>query len=157
MTMVDTLDRGRESFRRRLWAEAFAQLSAADRDSPLEPADLDLLATAAFLVGRDEDGAELLARAYRESSTAQDDRRRPPAARSGWPFTCCRRAIPRRRPVGWPGPGGSSAIARRTASSRDICCSRPRWRSTSRATTDPLTPSRAGPPRSATASATWIW
>ena len=72
MTMVDTLDRGRESFRRRLWAEAFAQLSAADRDSPLEPADLDLLATAAFLVGRAEDGAELLARAYRESSSAQD-------------------------------------------------------------------------------------
>ena len=87
MTMVEMLDRGRESFRRRLWAEAFAQLSAVDRDSPLEPADLDLLATAAFLVGRKDDGAELLARAYRESSS-HGMPRRPHAARSGWPSTC---------------------------------------------------------------------
>ena len=35
MTTADTLDRGRESFERRAWADAFVQLSAADRDSSL--------------------------------------------------------------------------------------------------------------------------
>lgn len=33
--MVDTIDRGRESFARRAWADAFAQLSAAEGDSHL--------------------------------------------------------------------------------------------------------------------------
>ena len=44
MTAADALDRGRESFGRRAWADAFAQLSAADRESPLEAEDLELVA-----------------------------------------------------------------------------------------------------------------
>jgi hypothetical protein len=66
MTGADTIGSGRESFRRRAWAAAYAELSAADRESALEPDDLDLLVVAAYLVGRDDDGAELSARAYRE-------------------------------------------------------------------------------------------
>ena len=58
-------DRGRAAYRDRGWAEAFAALHAADRASPLDPADLDLLVSAAYLVGRDDDGAGLGARAYR--------------------------------------------------------------------------------------------
>ena len=88
MTMVEMLDRGRESFRRRLWAEAFAQLSAADRDSPLEPADLELLATAAFLVGRKDDGAELSGACLSGVVEPRRCRDGPPGARSGWPSTC---------------------------------------------------------------------
>jgi DNA-binding NarL/FixJ family response regulator len=66
MTAADTLDRGRESFGRRAWADAFAQLSAADRESPLTAEDLERLATAAYLVGRDDEGADAGARAHHE-------------------------------------------------------------------------------------------
>jgi DNA-binding NarL/FixJ family response regulator len=64
MTAADALDRGRESFGRRAWADAFAQLSAADRESPLEAEDLERLATAAYLIGRDDDCADAGARAH---------------------------------------------------------------------------------------------
>jgi ATP/maltotriose-dependent transcriptional regulator MalT len=66
MTAADALDRGRESFGRRSWADAFAQLSAADRESPLEAEDLERLATAAYLIGMDDDGADAGARAHHE-------------------------------------------------------------------------------------------
>jgi DNA-binding CsgD family transcriptional regulator len=59
-------DRGHVAYQRRAWGDAYTMLSAADGESPLEPADLDLLATAAYLVGRDQVGDDLLARAYRE-------------------------------------------------------------------------------------------
>jgi DNA-binding CsgD family transcriptional regulator len=64
MTTADTLDRGRESFERGAWADAFVQLSAADRETPLGPEDLERLATAAYLVGRDADSEEVWARAH---------------------------------------------------------------------------------------------
>jgi DNA-binding NarL/FixJ family response regulator len=66
MTTADTLDRGRESFERRAWADAFQRLSAADRQAPLAPEDLERLAAAAYLVGRDADRDEVLARAHQE-------------------------------------------------------------------------------------------
>jgi DNA-binding NarL/FixJ family response regulator len=66
MTTADTLDRGRASFERRAWADAFDQLSAADREAPLAPEDLERLAMAAYLVGRDTDRDEVLARAHQE-------------------------------------------------------------------------------------------
>jgi DNA-binding CsgD family transcriptional regulator/tetratricopeptide (TPR) repeat protein len=66
MTAADALDRGRESFGRRAWADAFARLSAADQESPLEADDLERLATAAYLIGRDDDGADAGARAHHE-------------------------------------------------------------------------------------------
>jgi DNA-binding CsgD family transcriptional regulator len=53
-------------FGRRAWADAFAALSAADRDVPLEPDDLERLATSAYLIGRDEDSVEVWERAHRE-------------------------------------------------------------------------------------------
>ncbi|HTF08060.1 MAG TPA: LuxR C-terminal-related transcriptional regulator [Asanoa sp.] len=79
--MAGELDRGRECFRSKAWAAAFAHLSGADRASPLAPADLQLLATAAYLVGNEHDGDRLLARAYRESLAAGD---RTAAARSAF-------------------------------------------------------------------------
>jgi DNA-binding CsgD family transcriptional regulator len=66
MTAADALDQGRGSFGRQAWADAYARLSAADRETPLEPEDLERLATAAYLVGRDDDCAEILARAHHE-------------------------------------------------------------------------------------------
>jgi hypothetical protein len=64
MATADTLDRGRESFGRRAWANAFVKLSAADRETPLAPEDLERLATAAYLVGRDADSDDIWARAH---------------------------------------------------------------------------------------------
>jgi DNA-binding CsgD family transcriptional regulator/tetratricopeptide (TPR) repeat protein len=64
VTAADTSEVGRASFARREWAAAYAQLSAADRDSPLELPDLELLGIAAYLVGRDDEGRALSARVY---------------------------------------------------------------------------------------------
>src|SRR5829696_1089722 len=66
MTSADALVKGRAAFDREAWAEAYAQLAAADRESPLEPDDLELLGMAAQLVGRDADSAELSERAHHE-------------------------------------------------------------------------------------------
>jgi DNA-binding NarL/FixJ family response regulator len=60
------LDRGREAFARRAWGDAYAELSAADREAPLAPEDLERLATAAYLAGRDAESADLLARAHQQ-------------------------------------------------------------------------------------------
>jgi hypothetical protein len=66
MTMADALDRGRGAFGRHAWADAYSGLSAADHEAPLSPEDLERLALAAYLAGRDDDGADISARAYHE-------------------------------------------------------------------------------------------
>jgi len=66
MAGADALDQGRRSFARQAWADAYAQLSAAARQAPLEPEDLERLATAAYLIGRDDDAADVGARAHHE-------------------------------------------------------------------------------------------
>jgi hypothetical protein len=67
MTTVDALDQGREAFGRRAWGDAYAQLLAADREAPLAPEDLERLATAAHLIGREIDSADVWARVSRIS------------------------------------------------------------------------------------------
>ncbi|WP_222262978.1 helix-turn-helix transcriptional regulator [Modestobacter marinus] len=62
--MGGAVDRGRESFGRRAWADAWSQLSAADGEVPLEPPDLERLAVAAFLTGREEESVDVWARAH---------------------------------------------------------------------------------------------
>ena len=64
--MGGTLDQGRASFTRHAWGDAYAQLAAADREAPLTPEDLERLATAAYLIGRDSDCDDILARAHHE-------------------------------------------------------------------------------------------
>lgn len=65
MAAGQLLRRGRESFERLAWKDAYANLAAADRESALEAEDLDRLAVVAFLTGRDEESSEVLARAHR--------------------------------------------------------------------------------------------
>jgi DNA-binding NarL/FixJ family response regulator len=78
----DALQRGRQSFGARAWADAFAELSAADRAAPLAFEDLERLATAAYLAGEDQDSIALWERAHRELLDAGDVLR---AARcAGW-------------------------------------------------------------------------
>ena len=66
MATPDALGRGRGAFDRHAWADAYAELSAADHEVRLEVADLERLAMAAYLVGRDDDGDDVGARAFRE-------------------------------------------------------------------------------------------
>jgi DNA-binding CsgD family transcriptional regulator len=60
------LDGGRASFGRQAWGDAYAQLSAADKEAPLGLDDLERLAMAAYLVGRDEESTGIWARAHHE-------------------------------------------------------------------------------------------
>lgn len=64
MTMVEVLDRGRESFGRQEWGNAFAHLSAVDRQGALEVEDLERLAVAAYMTGRDDDCADAWTHAH---------------------------------------------------------------------------------------------
>jgi DNA-binding CsgD family transcriptional regulator/tetratricopeptide (TPR) repeat protein len=64
MTEAQPLERGRASFDRREWAESYRLLQAADREAPLEPDDLERLATAAYLTGRDEESEGYRTRAH---------------------------------------------------------------------------------------------
>jgi len=64
MSTIEALDLGRAAFGRRAWGEAYVQLSAADHDAPLEPEDLERLAMAAHLIGRDADSADIWVRAH---------------------------------------------------------------------------------------------
>ena len=63
-------EKGLESFRKQAWADALEQLSAADREDPLDPEDLILLAMAAYLVGRDEESIQVLTRAHDQGVSA---------------------------------------------------------------------------------------
>lgn len=66
MTTADALDRGRESFQRQSWGEAYALLTAANEASPLGCEDLERLAMAAYLVGRDAECVDLWTRAHHQ-------------------------------------------------------------------------------------------
>jgi DNA-binding CsgD family transcriptional regulator len=65
LDVLDALTRGRESYGRRAWAEAYESLSLADRAAPLGAEDLERLATSAYLTGRDDDFGRTLERAHR--------------------------------------------------------------------------------------------
>jgi DNA-binding CsgD family transcriptional regulator len=62
--MLEQLKQGRGSYQRRAWGDAYRALSVADQRTPLGVDDLELLATSAYLIGRDRDFLEFLDRAY---------------------------------------------------------------------------------------------
>ena len=73
---------GASAFDRRAWADAFAELSAADRTTSLEPAELERLATAAYLVGKDDESVAIWERAH-QALLGRGERRRAVAC-AGW-------------------------------------------------------------------------
>src|SRR5262245_28312405 len=81
---------GRESFARRAWADAFRLLEAVDRESPLDAEDLERLATAAYLIGKDVESEAIRGRAHHELLERGD---REGAARSAFwlAFGCLQR------------------------------------------------------------------
>jgi DNA-binding CsgD family transcriptional regulator len=72
----DELGRGRESYARRAWADAYESLSRAD-----DAEDLELLARSAYMLGRDDDYRSALERSYHAYVDAGDS---PRAARCAW-------------------------------------------------------------------------
>jgi ATP/maltotriose-dependent transcriptional regulator MalT len=69
------LARGREAAGRLAWADAYTALSLADRSSSLAADDLELLATAAYLLGRVEDCLRALQRAQQLHAERGERRR----------------------------------------------------------------------------------
>jgi DNA-binding CsgD family transcriptional regulator len=69
------LERGRQAAARLAWADAYTALSLADRSSSLPAEDLELLATAAYLLGRVEDCLGALQRAQQRHAEGGDRRR----------------------------------------------------------------------------------
>lgn len=65
MSGADDLARGREAFAGRAWRSAYEALARADRETPLGADDLERLATAAHLSGRDDAFLATLERAHR--------------------------------------------------------------------------------------------
>jgi DNA-binding CsgD family transcriptional regulator len=64
MQEVELVLRGREAFVRRAWPDAFESLSRADQAAPLGAEELELLATSAYMLGRDDDYVRALERAH---------------------------------------------------------------------------------------------
>src|SRR5215470_3633612 len=59
-----TLEGGRAAFERGAWSESYRLLMAADAQTPLDPADLERLAKAAYLIGEDAVTVQALTRAH---------------------------------------------------------------------------------------------
>ena len=65
MTDVKILARARKSFEHNAWADASRLFEAADREAALQPEDLERLATAAYLMGREDASEAVWERAHR--------------------------------------------------------------------------------------------
>ena len=66
MAASDVVEQGRAAFARRAWSDAYARLVDADRDLLLDPEDLERLAIAAHLIGREVESSEFWSRAHQE-------------------------------------------------------------------------------------------
>jgi DNA-binding CsgD family transcriptional regulator len=69
---MDVLQHGRDCYERREWGDAYQALVGADQATPLQPDDLERLATAAFLIGRDGEFQRLQERLHRVHAEADD-------------------------------------------------------------------------------------
>ena len=64
MANLSTLLHGRKAFEQRAWSDSHRLLAVADRAGALEPEDLERIATAAYLLGRDDESEAFRARAH---------------------------------------------------------------------------------------------
>lgn len=72
MDEADRLERGRESFRRHAWAAAYTTLAHVDQSVSLGAEDVERLAIAAYLLGKDADSEDLWARAHKQCLETDD-------------------------------------------------------------------------------------
>lgn len=73
--MATELDRGRESYAQSSWADAYDALAKAEAAAPLEALDLELHATAAYMLGREDEWMRLLGDACGRHAARGDARR----------------------------------------------------------------------------------
>jgi DNA-binding CsgD family transcriptional regulator/tetratricopeptide (TPR) repeat protein len=76
------LERGRRAYAARAWGDAYESLSRADQALPLGAEDVELLATSAYMLGRDDEWMSLLERAHHVYVDAGEARRA--ASCAGW-------------------------------------------------------------------------
>ena len=62
----------KDLFASHAWRQAYAVLSAADESGELDGSELELLASAAFLIGRDQVGESALSRAHKAHASVGD-------------------------------------------------------------------------------------
>ena len=79
---ADELERGRRSYAARAWLDAYETFSRVDQTSPLGADDLELLATSAYMLGRDDEWMQGLGRAHNLYAAAGQARRA--ASCAGW-------------------------------------------------------------------------
>jgi DNA-binding CsgD family transcriptional regulator len=70
---LEEVERGRESYSRRAWRDAYESLSLADQAVPLAAKDLELLARSAYMLGREDDYLSGLERAHQGHLEAGED------------------------------------------------------------------------------------
>src|SRR6185312_9890464 len=75
MTVPKAIEQGRKAVAGRAWARAFRAFERADRARPLGPEDLEHLAVAAYMLGRNDDHLECMQRAHREHLQARSVQR----------------------------------------------------------------------------------
>jgi DNA-binding CsgD family transcriptional regulator/tetratricopeptide (TPR) repeat protein len=68
MNTTADLERGHAAYSSSAWQDAYASLSEADRAAPLGAEDLELLATSAYMLGREDDCIRILGRAVQRHS-----------------------------------------------------------------------------------------
>jgi ATP/maltotriose-dependent transcriptional regulator MalT len=71
---LEAVRRGRDAYEEHRWTDACSALTEADAVSPLGSEDLGRLATACYLVGRDQDSLDIFARAFDTCTNARDSR-----------------------------------------------------------------------------------
>jgi ATP/maltotriose-dependent transcriptional regulator MalT len=76
------LEQGRDAYARSAWVQAYESFARVDEQEPLAAADLVLLSTAAFMLGREEESLRILERACHRFS--EDGERRPAARCAFW-------------------------------------------------------------------------
>lgn len=69
---MGALELGQDAYARRAWAEAHAQLTAADAEHPLDGRALELLAVSAHCLGRDDESVAAWGRSYAAHLEAGD-------------------------------------------------------------------------------------
>lgn len=72
MTTVKSLEQGRNAFRQQDWSDAYELLSSADKKNDLDADDLELLAKAAYLTGRESDCKDIWARSHQKFLNEQN-------------------------------------------------------------------------------------
>ena len=71
----DELERGREAYESSAWASAHERLTRADELEPVSAADLELLATSAYMLGSEDEYLRVLERACQRHTEAGEPRR----------------------------------------------------------------------------------